>query len=97
MRRFDKQKISLLLIYYQSKDTDRDSAEDWKTNVAAGLQLLVVGCELTQTNKPMAPQQGKEIQYSPSENPLQIYYHMVQRMIQLFTQEQYQSLVYNQV
>jgi hypothetical protein len=26
-----------------------------------------------QTNKPMAPQQGKEIQYSPSENPLQIW------------------------
>jgi hypothetical protein len=39
MRRFDKQKISLLLIYYQSKDTDRDSVEDWKTNVAAGLAI----------------------------------------------------------
>jgi hypothetical protein len=57
-----------------------------------------VWLELTLQNKPMAPQQGKEIQYSPSENPLQIWLtHMVQRMIQLFTQEQYQSLVYNQV
>jgi hypothetical protein len=42
------------------------------------------------TNKPMAPQQGKEIQYSPKtlwpkDDP------------NIQTQEQYQSLVYNQV
>jgi hypothetical protein len=56
-------KISLLLIYYQSKDiTDRDSVtEDWKTNVAAGLATIggVAGAN-AQTNKPMAPQQGRD-------------------------------------
>jgi hypothetical protein len=39
-----------------------------KTNVA-GLATIGGVAGANQTNKPMAPQQGKEIQYSPSEKP----------------------------
>jgi hypothetical protein len=58
---------------------------------------LCAGLTLKQI-KPMAPQQGKEIQYSPSEKPTSNMANPYgTKMIQLFTQEQYQSLVYNQV